>query len=125
MFFTFILMGISIATNLYFIPIFGLSGAALASLITVLLSYAYQQYIVQVKIKTNPFTWAHLRIVIILCTLFALNFLIPSFAGYSPWIDIAIRTSVILGLAGCLIYVMHISPQITWFINKYILRKEC
>ena len=125
LFFTFILMGISIATNLYFIPIFGLSGAALASLITVLLSYAYQQYIVQVKIKTNPFTWAHLRIVIILCTLFALNFLIPSFAGYSPWIDIAIRTSVILGLAGCLIYVMHISPQITWFINKYILRKEC
>ncbi len=125
LFFTFILMGISIATNLYFIPIFGLSGAALASLITVLLSYAYQQYIVQVKIKTNPFTWAHLRIVIILCTLFALNFLLPSFAGYSPWIDIAIRTSVILGLAGCLIYVMHISPQITWFINKYILRKEC
>lgn len=125
LFFTFILMGISIATNLYFIPIFGLSGAALASLITVLLSYAYQQYIVQVKIKTNPFTWAHLRIVIILCTLFALNFLIPSFAGYSPWIDIVIRTVVVLGIATLLIYTMRISPQITWFINKYLLRKEC
>lgn len=125
LFFTFILMGISIASNLYFIPIFGLSGAALASLITVLLSYAYQQYIVQVKIKTNPFTWAHLRIVIILCTLFALNFLIPSFAGYSPWIDIVIRTTVILGIATVLIYTMRISPQITWFINKYLLHKEC
>lgn len=125
LFFTFILMGISIASNLYFIPIFGLSGAALASLITVLLSYAYQQYIVQVKIKTNPFTWAHLRIVIILCTLFALNFIIPSFAGYSPWIDIVIRTTVILGIATVLIYTMRISPQITWFINKYLLHKEC
>ncbi len=124
LFFTFILMGISIATNLYFIPIFGLSGAALASLITVLLSYAYQQYIVQVKIKTNPFTWAHLRIVIILCTLFAINFIIPSFAGYSPWIDIAIRTVIILGIAGGLIYAMRISPQITWFIEKYVLRKN-
>lgn len=123
LFFTFILMGISIATNLYFIPIFGLSGAALASLITVLLSYAYQQYIVQVKIKTNPFAWAHLRIVIILCTLFALNFLIPSFAGYSPWIDVALRTTVILGIAAFLIYYMRISPQITWFMDKYILRK--
>ena len=123
LFFTFILMGISIATNLYFIPIFGLSGAALASLITVLLSYAYQQYIVQVKIKTNPFSWAHLRIVIILCTLFALNFLIPSFAGYSPWIDVAIRSFVILGVAAVLIYMMRISPQITWFMNKYLLRK--
>lgn len=123
LFFTFILMGISIATNLYFIPIFGLSGAALASLITVLLSYAYQQYIVQVKIKTNPFTWAHLRIVAILCALFALNFLIPSFGGYSPWIDIIIRTGVILGAAAVLIYVMRISPQITWFIDRYLLRK--
>lgn len=123
LFFTFILMGISIATNLYFIPIFGLSGAALASLITVLLSYAYQQYIVQVKIKTNPFTWAHLRIVIILCTLFALNFLIPSFAGYSPWIDIAVRTLIILSIAAILIYVMRISPQITWFMNKYLMHK--
>lgn len=123
LFFTFILMGISIATNLYFIPIFGLSGAALASLITVLLSYAYQQYIVQVKIKTNPFTWAHLRIVAILCALFALNFLIPSFGGYSPWIDIIIRTGVVLGAAAVLIYVMRISPQITWFIDRYLLRK--
>ena len=122
LFFTFILMGISITTNLYFIPILGLSGAALASLITVLLSYAYQQYIVQVKIKTNPFTWAHLRIVIILCTLFALNFLIPSFSGYSPWIDIFIRTIIILGVATILIYVMRISPQISWFIRTYILR---
>ncbi len=123
LFFTFILMGISIATNLYFIPIFGLSGAALASLITVLLSYAYQQYIVQVKIKTNPFTWAHLRIVAILCALFALNFLIPSFGGYSPWIDIIIRTGVVLGVAAVLIYVLRISPQITWFIDRYLLRK--
>lgn len=124
LFFTFILMGISIATNLYFIPILGLSGAALASLITVLLSYAYQQYIVQVKIKTNPFTWAHLRIVAILCALFALNFLIPSFTGFSPWIDIAIRTSIIVSIATILIYTMRISPQISWFIRKYLLRKE-
>ncbi len=120
LFFTFILMGVSIVTNLHFIPILGMSGAALASLITVLLSYAYQQYIVQVKIRTNPFTWAHLRMSIILVVLFALNFLIPSFAGYSPWIDALIRTSVILAAAVALVYALRISPQITWFIHKII-----
>lgn len=122
LFITIFLAALSIGTNLYFIPIYGLSGAALASLITVLVSYAYQQYIVQVKIRTNPFSWAHLRIVVILCTLFALDFLIPSFAGYSPWIDILVRTGIVIGVAAVLIYVLRISPQITWFIRTNILR---
>lgn len=117
-----VLAAISIGTNLYFIPIYGLSGAALASLITVLVSYAYQQYLVQVKIRTNPFTWSHLRILIILVVLFAVNWLIPSFAGYSPWIDIIIRTLIVMGVAAVLIYVLRISPQITWFINKMLKR---
>lgn len=118
-----VLAAISIGTNLYFIPIYGLSGAALASLITVLVSYAYQQYLVQVKIRTNPFTWAHLRILIILVVLFAVNWLVPSFAGYSPWLDIAIRTVVVMGVAAVLIYVLRISPQISWFIQTKLLRR--
>lgn len=122
LFITIFLAALSIGTNLYFIPIYGLSGAALASLITVLVSYAYQQYIVQVKIKTNPFSWAHARMLVILVTLFALNFLIPSFMGYGPWIDAILRTGIILIAAAVLVYVLRISPQITWFIHK-ILRK--
>lgn len=122
LFITVFLAALSIATNLYFIPIYGLSGAALASLITVLVSYAYQQYIVQVKIKTNPFSWAHARMLVILVTLFALNFLIPSFMGYGPWIDAILRTGIILIAAAVLVYVLRISPQITWFIHK-MLRK--
>lgn len=118
-----VLAAISIGTNLYFIPIYGLSGAALASLITVLVSYAYQQYLVQVKIKTNPFTLAHLRILVILCALFAVNWLIPSFAGYSPWLDILIRTFVVMGVAAVLIYALRISPQISWFIRTKVFRK--
>lgn len=123
LFIAIVLAAISIGTNLYFIPIYGLSGAALASLITVLVSYAYQQYLVQVKVKTNPFCWAHLRILIILGMLFAVNWLIPSFAGFSPWIDIVVRTIVVMSLATVLIYVLRISPQITWFIDSKILHR--
>lgn len=123
LFIAIVLAAISIGTNLYFIPIYGLSGAALASLFTVLVSYAYQQYLVQVKIKTNPFSWAHLRIVLILLVLFAVDWLVPSFAGYSPWLDIIVRTLVVMSVAAILIYVFRISPQITWFIDTKILKK--
>lgn len=119
-----ILAAISIGTNLYYIPIYGLSGAALASLITVLVSYAYQQYIVQVKIKTNPFCWAHLRIVVLLVVLFALNWLVPSLSVISPWLDCAVRTVVVMGIGAVLVYTMHISEQINWFIDTKILRRR-
>ena len=125
LFITLFLTLLTIGTNLYFIPILGLSGAALATLITCLISYSYQQYLVQVKIKANPFTWRHLRIIIILCVLFALNFFIPSLLSTSPWLDIAVRTGIILSVAVVMVYILKISPQITWFIDKYLLRKSC
>lgn len=124
LFFTIILAVISIGTNLYFIPIYGLSGAALATLLTVVSSYAYQQYIVQVKIKTNPFTLAHLHIVIILVILFGLNYVIPSLTNISPWLDGFVRTLVITMVAAVLIYTMHISAQINWFIDTKILHRN-
>ena len=124
LFFAIILAAISIGTNLYFIPIFGLSGAALASLITILSSYAYQQYIVQVKIRTNPFCWAHARILVILAVLFAVNRLIPSLLAISPWLDAPLRTLIVMGVAAVLVYVLRISPQINWFIDTKILHRN-
>lgn len=124
LFITVILAIISIGTNLYFIPILGLSGAALASLITVLVSYAYQQYIVQAKIKTNPFSWKHAWILAILMFLFAANWLIPSLSPISPWLDCAVRTILILGLALVLVYSMKISEQINWFIDTKLLKRD-
>ena len=124
LFIALILAAVSIITNLHFIPIWGLSGAAFASLITVLLSYAYQQYIVQTKIKTNPFSWAHARILLLLVALFVVNLFIPSLSDVSPLLDVLVRTSIIAFFAGILVYVLRISPQISWFIHTKILRKD-
>jgi O-antigen/teichoic acid export membrane protein len=124
LFIALILAAISIITNLHFIPIWGLSGAAFASLITVMVSYAYQQYIVQVKIKTNPFCWAHARILLFLVLLFVANIFIPTLSGVSPLLDIVVRTSIIGVIAVILVYVLRISPQISWFVHTKIMRKD-
>lgn len=123
LFIAIILAAISIGSNLYFIPLYGLSGAALASLLTVLVSYAYQQYIVQVKIKTNPFSFKHVWILVILCILFAVNWIIPSLLSVSPWLDGLVRTVIVMGVAIVLVYAMKISEQINWFIDTKILKK--
>lgn len=124
LFFTVILAVISIGTNLYLIPIYGLTGAALASLITVVVSYAYQQYIVQMKIRTNPFSWAHLRVVVLSAILYGLNFILPNWADISPWLDGFTRSLIVMGMGIVLMHAMRISPQINWIINTKILRKK-
>ena len=123
LFITIFLTVLTICTNLYFIPRLGLSGAALATLITCVISYSYQQYIVQVKLKANPFSWRHLRIVAMLCILFGVNYIIPSMRSISPWLDIVVRTTLIVVLATVMIYYFQISPQINWFIRTKLLGK--
>ena len=123
LFITVFLAIVSIGTNLYFIPILGLSGAALASLITVIVSYAYQQYIVQAKIKTNPFSWAHARIVVVIAVLYIVNAFIPSLIGVSPILDALVRSSVIGAVGIGLIYKLNISEQISWFIRTKVFGK--
>ncbi len=120
---TIVLTFLTIGTNLYFIPLYGLSGAALATLIATILSYCYQQYLVQVKLKVNPICMKHLHVGGILVTLFALNWMIPSLSAISPWLDGAVRSIVIMSVAGLMVYFCKISPQINGLIDKYILRK--
>jgi len=119
---------LTIATNYYLIPIFGLSGAALATLITSVLSYCFQQYIVQIKLKTNPLTIHHLKIVGIVSILYVVNLIIPTLwnvneAWYFAIADGALRTLPLFVLAIALVYQFRISEQINSLIDKYILRK--
>ena len=134
---TVVLTLLSVGTNLLFIggfhfeywilsidiPAFGITGAAMATLLASMLSYSYQQYIVQVKLKANPFTWAHLRIVLMVVLLYGINLLIPSLSDISPWLDGAVRSSVYVVVGTILLYTLHISPQIDSYIRQYILRK--
>lgn len=125
-----VLTFLTIGTNLIFIggcpalgiPAFGLTGAAMATLLACLISYSYQQYIVQVKLKANPFCWAHARIALILVTLILINLLIPSLSDVSPWLDGLVRSAVLMSLAVVMIYTLSISPQINWFIDKFLHR---
>lgn len=111
---------LTIFTNLLFIPMFGLSGAALATLLTSILSYSFQQYIVQRKIHGNPFTIKTLVMLLIIAVLLGLNWLIPSMTSVSAWLDAIVRSGLIGVAAVALVYWCRISDTVCGFINKIL-----
>lgn len=112
---------LSIGTNLYFIPRMGISGAALATLIATLISGGYQQYLVQVKIKSNPFSRAHLSILMILVVMLLVDWLIPSLCTVSPWLDIAVRTPAVALVGLTLTYWLRVSDTINRMIDRVLV----
>jgi len=113
---------LTICTNLYFIPRMGVSGAALATLITTVISYCYQQYLVQRKVHGNPFTSKTVVLLLIIIALWAINTLIPSLSSVSPWLDIAVRTPVILLLACGAILTFRISPEVSGIAGRLLMK---
>lgn len=122
LFITLFLTILTICTNLYFIPLYGLSGAALATLITCLVSGTYQQYLVQRKVHGNPFTKEHLKIALTVALLYGLSLLIPSMSGISVWLDLVVRSGAVAIAGGILIYMLKISPQINGAIDSFLLK---
>ncbi|MCQ2083919.1 MAG: polysaccharide biosynthesis C-terminal domain-containing protein [Bacteroidaceae bacterium] len=113
----------SIGTNLFFIPRMGVAGAAFATLIASIVSYSYQQYLVQRKVHGNPFTWKTVLMIGIVAGLWGLNFLIPSVSHISPWLDIAMRTGIIGTVGLVVIYKLSISADLNGIIDKCLKKK--
>ncbi len=123
-----VLTFVSYGTNLYFIPIFGLSGAALATLMASLLSFGFQQGLVSLSLHSHPFTWRHLRVVAMIAVLYGLNMLIPTLLDEqhpltSAIADGALRSAFLAIVATILMYKLHISEQINGIIDHHILRR--
>ena len=124
LFITLLLTVLTIGTNLLFIPLLGISGAALATLITSVISFSYQQFLVQRKVHGNPFSKGTLKVLALLLCLYGLNLLIPGLGHISVWLDIAVRTSVI-GAAGITaIYLLRISAEFNATVDKYLRKHQ-
>lgn len=75
--YTILVMGITILTNLYLIEYMGIEGAAIATLITYVLSYTFQQSILWVKMSITPLDREMLYMYAVLIVVLAINELLP------------------------------------------------
>ncbi len=109
-----------VATNMIFIPIWGLSGAAFASLISIFLTAAIRFLYLRFKFQLQPYNFTHFKIFLIGVVIFLLNYIIPVFDNY--YIDILIRGSFVTITFGLLIYYSRVSLDINKVVNKFILK---
>jgi len=115
------LFGLAIITNMIFIPIFGMEGAALA---TCLSSFAYnfvKYFFIWKHFHLQPFDMKTIVIIFLIGVCFGINFLLPSFDG--AILNIVFRSSIItlVYLAGT--YFFRIIPEFHHYI-PYLKRKN-
>ncbi len=123
-FFMFILLALLILTNYIFIPISGITGAAIASAISTFIYFLIRYFYILKKYKMNGLGWAHLKIALIAAVAYLPSYFLPPMNHFI--IDIAVRSSIISIGFSILIYFSHILPEIDAFVLKlklFILKK--
>lgn len=114
----FILIGLGIVTNLLFIPLFGITGAAIATFIATVLSCSFQQFIVLKKVKGNPYSKGTLKTILIMALLLVVGYFLPSIGN--PWIDIVYRTAIVGLIALALVYFTKVSSDVNNIVDIII-----
>jgi O-antigen/teichoic acid export membrane protein len=114
------IMGIisAIGLNMILIPLYGINGAALATLVTVTLLYAVMTAVIYAKMKLNPFSKSQLITGITLILTLSLGFFSMN---QNHWVDSGIKTTLNLMAFSLLIMKAKVSPEMFELIQKYAL----
>ena len=129
--FTIILTVTAIVANIKLIPLWGMEGAALASLMSYLVYYLVLLLFVGLKLKVTPLSLKELYTLLIIFSLFVVDYLLQNYVSENLvslfdnvmiWrlFDSAVRTIVLSLLGIVIIYKSKISKQINDIIDKLL-----
>ena len=105
-----------IVLNLWLIPLFGIEGAALASLLSMFIYNLIKYVYVKIRLGFDPFTWGVAKIFFLgLVSWGIVHYALP--VQSLVWIDIVIRSGVLI-LFYCIgAWRMHVAPDVEHWIK--------
>jgi len=104
-----LLLVMAIINNLVFIPLFGITGAAIATALSALI-YNFVKYLyIWHTFKLQPFNLDTAKILGVILAIVALNFIFP--ASDNPYLTIILRSAFITILYVCLTLLLKIIPE--------------
>ena len=129
--FTAILTVSAIILNNNLIPVWGMEGAAWASILSYSLYYLLLLSIIMWKTKISPFSWKEIVVVVVMIMLFIINWVSVKYisktiiyfneAGIvAKIVEAVVRTLVIVLIGLTIIYKLKISKEINEIINKIV-----
>lgn len=109
---------LTIITNYLLIPVMGMNGAALASLISLIIFNLVKLLYIRKKFGTLPFSIQTIKVLGTGIITLAVGLLIPVFENH--YLDLIIRSVAASVVYGGLIYASHASEEINSFLNSFI-----
>ncbi len=110
-----LLIALVIGTNYLLIPIYGINGAALATLISFFVRNLFVYLVVLIKLKLQPFTRHTVKAVIVALVAYVAGHQLPEM---SLIIDIVMRSLTIITIYGTLVLTWGFAPDINDIVNK-------
>ncbi|MBI9056795.1 MAG: polysaccharide biosynthesis C-terminal domain-containing protein [Labilibaculum sp.] len=107
-----------IITNAIMIPIWGINGAAIASLLSTLVFNLAKYLFLYNKYQLQPLNRKYLLVVLISLVAYYSGYLLPRMDSY--FVDIVLRSSLVGGLYVALSYALHISTDFNEFVKKQL-----
>ena len=113
-------VGLLVVTNLIFIPVYGIVGAAFASAISRFIFNFLSWLFLLRKYQLQPFDHKYIILIMIGLVSFGLAFLLPKMAWFG-W-DILLRSALFTASFGLAVYFFRISEDINQALDEIMLR---
>lgn len=107
--FTSFLVVLAIISNIIFIPLYGIMGAAIATGFSLFIYNVIKLIFVWVKFSIHPFTLRTLGMIVNGTTVLLFSFLLPNFENI--YIDIVVRSLLMLSLYVSIIWIFNLSLE--------------
>jgi len=118
------LIGITVATNMALIPIWGITGAAVASLLCIALYNIGKFMLIYTKMGLLPFSRNTLKISAIATLALGASYICPTLP--SAWVDLFVRSAIVTAIFAILTLAWNISDELRQMFQKAmaILRRQ-
>ncbi len=110
----FLLLIIAVTLNIIFIPLYGITGAALATAISSVIYNGIKYFIILKNFKMQPYNLSSVKILLVIALSFSVALFIPSLSN--AIVSILVKSFVITLVYGVSVYVLNIIPE----YHKYI-----
>ncbi|MBF9253783.1 polysaccharide biosynthesis protein [Pontibacter sp. 172403-2] len=116
--FNVVLACLTVFTNYYFIPLYGINGAAFASMLSYVLINLARLFFVQWVYKIQPFAWSSVTITVIAAVALGVSYLLPYLGNL--YLDIVVRSFLIVLVYGSLALGLKVFPEMNVWLKKIL-----
>ena len=116
---------VSLPLNFFFIKYMGITGAAMATLVSSIFYNTYRWIFLYKEFRLQPFEWKNLELLLIATALTGLLYLIPSFPDVFSLkllnlaIDVALRSLLFAGVFGFIIISRRYAEEVNFLWTKW------